>query len=187
MKVKDVIISALNNLGRQSVADTVSSDGTLDGEATETVNTLLYCFNAVEDEVARCYLPLRTEQKFTSSVGQFAYTKFSKTPVRIRRVLKDGKEIPFKLYPLYLGADATEVTVEYEYSPSKKALADTSDFLQGVIGEYAFACGVAAEYCLINGEVEAAELWENRYRQEIDAAQGRYLSARGRIPPRRWV
>lgn len=187
MKVKDVIVCALNNLGRQELAQALSTNGTLDGEQTETVNTLLYCFNAVEDEVARCYLPLLMTQTVASSNGQVPYSALLRTPVRIRRVTSDGADADFKLFPQYMLTQSGTVTVEYEYAPSKKAVTGSSDYEQGEIGEYTLACGMAAEYCLINGEVEAAELWESRYRQEIDAAQRRNISACGYIPPRRWV
>ena len=39
---------------------------------------------------------------------------------------------------------------------------------------------------LINGEVEASEAWEAKYRREIDRVQNK-LPVCGQIPPRRWV
>lgn len=185
MEVKDVIISALNILGRGELATKLSQNNELDEEGAETVNTLLYCFNAVEDELARKYMPLSTAEDLTSHSGKYYYTDFAHTPVKIKRVLANGKEIGFTLLTEYMSVNASKITVEYEFAPSKKQLDGTSDF--GLeISENLIALGIAAEYCLINGEIEAAELWEKKYRSRIDFAQSRLPSCRS-LPPRRWV
>ncbi|MDE7306904.1 MAG: hypothetical protein K2N33_05885 [Clostridia bacterium] len=186
MRVKDIIISALKILGRADLAQKLSDGGELSAEESEKINTLLYCYNAVEDEVARCYIPLAAQDDLTSGNGEFYYASFIHAPVKIKRVTADGKKIPYEKFPLYLKADAAEIKVEYDYSPRKKALDMGSEFSDGT-GEYLFACGTAAEYCLINGEVEAAALWESKYRQCIDEAQAKLLPQSGYIPPRRWV
>lgn len=187
MRVLDVIASALKNIGRRPLAETLLAGGTADDEETEVVNTMLYCFNAVEDEVARCYLPLVTKETLTSSNGAYSYSNFLHTPVRILHVFDGEKEIGYETYSTGFTADAEKVTVEFEYAPSKKLLTGYSDYWSGVAGEYLFACGAAAEYCLINGEIEAFGLWEEKYRQEIDAAQSRRPSSGGFLPPRRWA
>lgn len=186
MQVKSIIISALGLIGRQDLASSLSG-GDASAEQDETVTALLYCFNAVEDEVARCYLPLRRKEELKAKGGIYNYTLFSRPPVRIKRVLSgNGEEAPFKIFPLYMQVNRDSVTVEYEYSPLKKSLSSESDYTDGSAGEYLFACGAAAEYCLLNGEIEAAEAWESRYRTAIDEAQRRALP-RGRTPLRSWV
>ncbi|MDE6598130.1 MAG: hypothetical protein K2K60_05790, partial [Clostridia bacterium] len=182
----DIIISALKILGRADLAQKLTGSGELTTEESEKINTLLYCYNAVEDEVARCYIPLSARQNLTGANGQFYYSNFVHAPVKIKRVTSGGKRIAYEMFPLYLKADATEICVEYEYSPRKKVLEEGCEFFDGV-GEHLFACGTAAEYCLINGEVEAAALWESKYRQCIDEAQSKLLPVSGYIPPRRWV
>ena len=185
MEVKELIISALNILGRGDLAVQLSGGGELDGEGLETVNTLVYCFNAVEDEVARKYLPLTAKEELSSSNGKFNYTDFSHSPVKIKSVLAGGDAAEFELLPQYIAVNAKKITVEYDYAPSKKQLNGQSDF-GAEVGGRLFALGMAAEYCLVNGEIEAAELWEKKYRDSIDAVQSA-LPAGGVIPPRRWV
>ncbi len=185
MKVKDIIISALKISGRAEAAQKLAEGSALSEEENETVNAFLYCFNAVEDEVARRFIPLSAREVMTSGNGEYYFAGFANAPVKIKRVLSGGKKIPYERFPLYLFADAAEICVEYEYSPRKKTLDGVCDFSDGA-GEYLFAYGAAAEYCLINGEVEAAALWESKYRQCVDEAQSRLPEA-GYIPPRRWV
>ena len=86
MEVKQVIISALGILGRGDIAKSLSSDKTLDAEATDTVNVLVDCFNAVEDELARKYFPLTYKEQLSSDNGEFYYTQFSHSPVKIKGI-----------------------------------------------------------------------------------------------------
>lgn len=185
MKVKDVIISALRMLGRNPLADSLKNGSELNTEETETVDTLLYCYNAVEDEIARKYIPLTYSETIAASDGIFYFAAFARTPVAIKRVLSDGKEIEFEILSQYMKVNAKRVTIEYEFSPAKKKIDGTSDYGTEA-GEYLIAAGMVAEYCLINGEIEASEQWEQKYRQKIDRAQTQ-LPSGGYIAPRRWV
>lgn len=185
MEVKEVIISALNVLGRSGLAEKLSAGSALVGEEAEIADTLLYCFNAVEDELARKYVPLTAKEELTSYTGRFNYSDFSRPPVKIKGVYSGGEAVEYELLPQYIAANAVKITVEYEYAPSKKKLDGVSDFNCEVSG-YLMALGIAAEYCLINGEIEAAGLWEKKYREQIDFAQSK-LPHGGSIPPRRWV
>ncbi len=185
MLVKDVIISALNILGRLDLVKMLSDSVVSEGEGEETVNILLYCFNAVEDELARRYIPLNEKEELRSYTGKFKYTDFAHSPVKIKRVLVGGEQADYELTTQYIAVNADTITVEYEYAPSKKVIEGSSDF-KTEVGERLMALGIAAEFCLINGEIEASELWEKKYRERIDEVQ-RALPAGGNIPPRRWV
>lgn len=184
-KVKDAIVSALTLLGRCELAGKLSAEQELDASEQETVDVLLYCFNAVEDELARKYITLTAKEDLRSVTGKYYYTDFSRPPVKIKCVLIDGKQAAYQMFTQYLQADSVKITVEYEYSPVKKGLDGVSDFGADV-GERLFSLGMVAEYCLINGEIESAELWEKKYREAIDYNQS-LLPAGGTIPPRRWV
>lgn len=120
MLVKDVIISALNILARTDLSEALSEGGIPEGEGGETVETLLYCFNAVEDELARRYVPLSAKEELRSYSGKFKYSDFSHSPVKIKRVLVGGKEADYEQTPQYIAVNADTVTIEYEYAPSKR-------------------------------------------------------------------
>ena len=76
MIVKDVLISALKILGRGELASALIQGSALSAEDNETVETLLYCFNATEDEVARNYVPLTSCEMFTSVTDKFLLFHF---------------------------------------------------------------------------------------------------------------
>ena len=186
MKVLDVITTALTLIGRHNLVDFVTDpSNALDEDAGEVIETLLYCFNAVEDELARKYIPLVAEEQMCSADMRFFYSGFQHFPLKIKRVSADGKYIPFKVLAKYLETGAEKVTVEYEYAPSRKTMEDSSDY-ESEVGEHLIALGIASEYCIINGEAEMADRWEKKYRDKLDEVQ-RKLPVCASIPPRRWV
>ena len=185
MKVKDIIASALKLLGRADLVSALSSVSNADKEGQELINTLLYCFNAVEDELARHYIPLRAKEEMQSADTLFYFNSFGHNPVSIKRVTADGKKVKFAIFATYMQVDAKEITVEYEYAPERKELSGECDY-GAEVGEYLIALGMAAEYSLINGEAEFASQWESKYRERLDKVQ-RTLPVCEKIPPRRWI
>lgn len=186
MKVKDIIITAFNCAGRQDIAEALSSGAEMTDEQNSAVKTMTCCFNAVEYELARYYFPLEHEDVLTSATGRYNYTSFTRVPTRIIKVTADGKEIEIKRELTYFETKAPLVSVLYEYAPSAKKINDDCSFDGVTVDEGIISAGAASEYCLLNGEVSLAEIWEQRYRSRIDrASQKTYLNLR--IPPRRWV
>lgn len=201
MKVKDIIITALRFIGREDVSEklkagAVMGGGSADGdngetevfttEESEVIDTLLYCFNSVEDELARCYLPLETEEKMTSQSGVYPFGIFQKRPVKIISVKSGKKNVKYSLSQKSLNCDSGEITVRYGFAPVKKDLNGESEFSTLLSNERLVAAGTASEYCLIDGEAKLSAVWESVYRGEIEHVQRTRLSGL-RLPPRRWV
>jgi len=186
MTVKEIIRDALYLLGRVDVAEEYENGQTLDGEKSQVVKTLLYCFNAVQDELARAYFPLTKTEKANVIDGVINLTCLSEKPVRILSVYNGEYKTDWRVYPEYIKVKGDLVSVEYEYCPAKKGEEDSVSFGDVAVGPKMVAYGMSSEYCIINGEIESANTWESKYRQEIDKA---LLQKRvsGRIPPRRWV
>ena len=185
MKVKDIILRALAFAGRDDVVQAVEANK-LNDEQNEAVRTALLCFNAVEDELARCYLPLKTAEKFRSDSGEIAFAEFSERPVKILSVKTSAGECGYEVFPEKIKTRAGEVCIEYNFAPQPKKIDDESVYSETQTGISLIASGVASEFCLISGDAGAASVWETRYRREIDAVQRRKWSDK-KIPPRRWV
>jgi len=186
MTVKDIIVYAFKLLGRQDAAEAVLNGQTLDKESAEKAETLLYCYNAVEDELARYYFPVTASQQISSPSGIYLFENFNKRPVKILSVKSGGKPVAYSVYNKHFECNASTVTVEYQYAPDKKELDGKSEYDGSPVDERLLAAGVLAEYCLIGGAVKSAEAWESRYREKIDTAQKKYRASAA-IPPRRWV
>lgn len=186
MTIRDILFSALRYIGREDIALDMEGGGEPEGEASEVVQTLTYCINAAEDELARYYFPLKCTETLQSTENKtFYYADFSYTPVRILKVKSGGVDITYELQTNCVTADAKKIEITYFYAPKKKTLDDESEF--GETGDgYITALGAAAEYCLICGEASMAEVWETRYREAIDRAR-RKADAGAYVPPRRWI
>jgi len=184
MKVSEIIANALKILGRSKLAEAVEAGETLSGEGAETVKTLLYCYNAAENELAENGFPLVEEENLASVSGNFYFERFSAPVNRILSVKSGEKEVKYELFPLYIRVNAPFITVKYERPPAVKELISESDF-GGVAGAAVLSYGVVAEYFLINGEIQSSSLWEERYRTEISRIKRRVNG--NEVAPRRWV
>ena len=186
MFVSDIIVSAMRYLGMDKEADAVD-DGSYseDENLKREVGALVHCYNAVEDELARAYFPLEYEEELPVSVGTVYYSVFAHSPIKILSVTSEGKALKYTLKPRYMEVDAKTITVKYTYLPLKKQLNHTSDYTGYPVSERLMAYGVAAEYSLICGDIEASECWESRYTQEL--ARLRPITKGGQIPVRGWV
>jgi len=166
MLVKNVILGTLLLLGREDIANLLSENAELEGEAEQTVKTLMHCYNAVEDELARLYFPLTDEFNCKVQGGEVSYLSFPKTPVKIISVKSQNKAVKYRVLPTKLKTASGEVVIEYNYSPNKKSIdGQTEGSLP--ISERLLSYGIAAEFCLICGLVKDAESWESKYREEI--------------------
>ena len=186
MKIKDIIMRCLRYAGREDINAKLTSGEELDGEQAEAVETLLYCVNAVEDELARCYFPLVTSESMKNSEGVYLYSLFMRKPVRIISVKSNGKDVKYTAEASKLLTDATDIKVKYEYSPDKKELDGVSELDGKKVNEKMLAAGAASEFFLINGEMQQAEFWDGVYNGEIDRVRRKGF-AEIRFPDRRWV
>ena len=186
MLVSDVICQALAFLDMEDYLAKLNAGGDDDDEEyNRAIGALVHCYNAVEDELSRGYFPLVCSEQITVSGGKFYYTALSRTPVKIMRLLKNGRTSGFRTEPEYLAAGDGDYIIEYAYCPLEKSLQDSSDYDETTVGARLIAYGVCAEYCLITGAYEASECWEARYVRETERL--RPLPRGGHIFARRWV
>lgn len=184
MTVNQLITRTLTLIGRSDAAE--EGENATAADTLRMRRTLLLCFNAVADELARGYFPLKTVQSMSSDDGRYMFAEFPLVPYRINAVTSGGKKVPWRLRPLCIECDCKQIEVEYEYVPDRKEASDEFDYPDTAVSDIMVQYGMAAEYMLICGDAEASSAWESKYRGEID----RQLSARpvrGRVPPRRWL
>lgn len=186
MTIKKIIQNALFFSGRPDLTFALDDEENADGEAREAIDTLLFCVNAVEDELARCYIPLKASESVVTADGYIPYSKLKKRVIKVLSVKKGGELAKFTADRDGIKTCVGVVTVEYGFAPSPKGISDASEFSDAEAGECLVAAGAASEFCLIRGDAAGAQAWEKRYRHEIDAARGRMASTR-EMPPRRWV
>ena len=181
MTVREVISLAASCLGREELAKKALSE-----KAEGELETLVRCFNLVENEIALDYFPLKRTQEVAVKEGRIYYSALSSAPVNVHRVTSGGRVISFTLFPEYakLKEGATEAEVLYSYIPSEKGIDGVSEF-SGKISARLMAFGVCVEFCLCRAQYDEAAMWEKRYREALRAAN--ILRRRLCVRPRRWV
>ena len=184
ISVKNAVCAAAQTLG---IADGVEAylENQTDEVGKKDVELLVECFNRVENELALDYLPLTTEDVIVTATGEVPYLALAYPAARILCVEdENGNSLKYKLFPDRLETQVGKVKVIYTYTPSEKNVNGVSDY-QTAVSERLFVYGIAAEYSLAVGELEAASVWDKKYKEAIEAAYR--LRPVKRLRSRRWV
>lgn len=183
MTVRDIVYTAARELGLYEEVMRYVEDISDAGE--NNAEMLINCFNIVENELALDYFPLYTEEQVYNGTGKILYSQLSKTPVRITKVAdSEGQEIEYGLYADHIKTKKGAITVAYAYTPTKKGIRDTSDFVLQV-SERLIIYGVLSQYCLAMGFCEQAAMWDTKYKESIETTYR--MGKGGRMSSRRWV
>ncbi len=184
MKVKDVIILAAEEIGVVDKVKAFLSNGDATGEVM--TNTLVRCFNLVENEVALDYFPLFIEEVVLTDTGKIFFSELSENPVRVALITtSEGDRAHFTLFPEYIKLDKPDTyKIIYCYAPKKKTVNDEASFLS-TVSERLLAYGVAAEYCISCGLYEEGKVWDTKYKDALKAAYSKKPCKVMRT--RRWV
>ena len=122
----------------------------------------------------KTYCPIRREERVEITENKIYYTEFSQAPVNIRKVVCGGYLARFAAYPAYiLMSDDRQgsALVVYDCIPcTKNAFDEQSEFSEeSGVSARLLAYGVAAQYCLVNGENGRAALWDKKFRDALRA------------------
>ncbi len=183
MKVKEVILNVMRLVSNDKTADDYADGRTLDDEEKKSVNQLLRAYNLVLKEIATDYLPL--EMKETFSGGNVEFSSFSKNPLKIISVLKNGENVEYEIRPASIKIPNGEnFEITYSYMPDEQTPADDFPYYGKIVEERAFCYGIASEFCLINGRYDEASNWDSKYRRAIDTA---FKHSAKKIKGRLWL
>ena len=183
MKVKDVILLAATLLGCEEDVRYYIEDE--DEEYAQKAEMLLHCLHLVENELALDYFPLVAEQEVRADSGKIVFSNLSKDIVRVIKVMDENENsMAYQLFPSYLMTQAGTVKVVYSYTPSQKDWDENIDFTL-YVSQRLLAYGIAAEYCTAMGRLEEANIWDEKYKDAIEAAYK--VQSGGTMPSRRWV
>lgn len=184
MRVKEIIALAAQNIGRGDVKKALEAETDACGEE---IDSLLRCYNFVENEIALDYFPLKAEETFSFDGGKLPYTRFAHAPVNVHKAEGTaGNSLEFKIFPAYLllpeGAGTVKVT--YSYAPETKSLGDECAFGEKISARL-MSFGIASEFLLSLARYSESNMWQRRYQEALKAAGilRRKLSVRSR----RWV
>jgi len=171
MKIRDITRLANVMLGGKVDENAFTKD-VMDNELTTLLTdnkiliSLVECSNLVLCELAEEYLPLTAKE--TLYVNEIApYSQFNKSPLQIISARQNGN-VKYIYRPDGVEFGITgEVEVEYSYRPDKKEFLDEIEIGSTQLSERILSYGVCAEYCLLAGEYEEAQVWDKRYKDNL--------------------
>jgi hypothetical protein len=143
----------------------------LDIELTDDVRKdLVRCYNLVEQELATEYFPILEVEKFFHVEDKIYYKDFSRKPCMLKGIQDfHGDSVSFRLTPEYINLiknyDGGTFFVKYYYIPEEKELYSHSTYGAEYISILKY--GIAAEYCLIQGNFDLAAIYNQKYKERI--------------------
>ena len=143
----------------------------LEVELTDTVkDTLLRCYNIIEQELATDYFPMLEVDKFFHVDDKLHFKDFTRKPYMIKGIQDfRGDKVEYNINQEYIelkkNYDGGTFFVTYYYMPEEKALYSNCTYGAEYINIIKY--GVAAEYCIAIGDFELAKIYSDKYKERI--------------------
>ena len=167
MKVREIIRKCAVLLDDKKLSDSINS-GECTAQQQETIDLLLECMQLVNSRIAGDYLLLKDIKNIKTSTDILSLSKITNNNLyKVIKVKKNGYPISFRVMSGCLYAQSGNLEIEYAYLPEVVSIEDSIDYYSGKISERIFAYAIVSEYLSIKGNIDEAELWENKFRKAI--------------------
>lgn len=186
MKVKEIIAFACSFIGEQEIVKKLTSTEavSLTDKEQEKVDTLVRCFNLVNQEIASDYLPFLYTEEIDIDNSILNYADLDKTIINVYAVKGTfNRNVKYKAYTNYIQIFGKAKSITYSYLPDKSELDDDVEFFNGLSARN-YAYGIASEYLLCDGLSEDAEIWEERFKESLFVLSRKRSELK--LPARRW-
>ncbi len=187
MTVKDIIKLVCEFVGEREILTKLNAieEVSYTSREQEKLDTMIRCFNLVNQEIASDYLPFITKEEIDVKDSILNFSELNKQVVNVYEVKnRFGCSLRFKLFPNYMEISGHAKSIVYSYLPEDKNLSDDVEMFNGLSGRV-YAYGVASEFLLIDGLSEDAEIWEDRFKESLfvlSRRRGEHI-----LPRRSWI
>lgn len=183
MLVKDIIKLACNFTENEDLASKIENNSQLSETEGLIKDSLVNCFNLINNEIASEYLPYLKSETFIPTAFKVSFDDFSKDLIEIISVKdKNGRNLKYKKFDSYIVVFAKEVEIVYSYKPDNMTLSSSFDSL---LPERVFAYGVAREFYFTQTLFDDADIWESRFKNSLQVLVRKKSEVK--IPSRRWI
>ena len=184
MIVKDLVIYTALFIGEKELASKLENNDSLTDGENERVNTLVRCFNLVNQEIASDYLPFLHTENIDVKNSILNHSNLTKKVINIFALKGSfGQNVRYKAYPNYIEVFGHAKKITYSFLPCDLALSDTVELNCGLSARI-YAYGMASEYLLFDGLGEDAEIFEERFKESLFVLARKKSELR--LPKRRW-
>lgn len=186
MKVKEILSFACDFIGEKELKEKLESSTTVTftDKEQEKVDSLLRCFNFVNQEIASDYLPYLTTEEIDVDNSILNFNSLTKVIINVYSVKGSfGRNVRYKVFPSHIEIYGKAKSITYSYLPEDEELNDEFTFNCGLSARI-FAYGIASEYLLSDGLSEDAEIWEERFKESLFVLSRKRSETR--LPKRKW-
>lgn len=171
MKIKEILSLASFLRGNgESVKYIENGTSANAEEAQKEVDKLIKCYEIAVREIACEYYALKNTDEFDVKENKVLYSSFSILPYQIYSVEnEEGKKEQFSVLPTYVCCKNGKKKITYSYIPTHFSLEDECEFTPTPIDKRVLALAVVSEAYLVEGLIDEAILWQNRYKEALQA------------------
>lgn len=182
MLVKDVISLACEFTDNKDLIENLNND-TLTEEQSVIIDSLLNCFNLINEEISTEYVPIIKREVVKTSDFKVNFDDLSYKVLDIIDVKdKLGRKVKFKVFNEFIVAIADKIEVSYSIHPEKLTLSQENN---STLPERVFAYGVAREFFFMQSMFDDADIWEERFKNSLSVLTRKKHDIV--IPRRRWI
>ncbi len=170
MLVKDIIALACDFTENQELRKALEDNSaSLSEEQTLLRDSLVKCFNLVNNEIASEFIPIIKSELVKTKDFKIKFSDLTYKPIQIISV-KDtkGRKVKFKVFDDYVVAIANVVEVTYTTMPEEYTFEDE---ISSTLPERVFAYGIAREYYFMQTLFDEADIWEERFKNTLEILQ----------------
>mgnify|MGYP005802189387 FL=1 len=183
MLVKDIIALACDFTENSDLKKALEENEALTDEQNVLCDSLVKCFNLVNNEIASEYIPHIKSETIKTQDFRIDFSSLSYSPCQIISVRDTaGRMVKFKVFDDYIIAMANVVEVVYTTLPHELTL--QSQF-SSVLPERVYAYGIAREYYFLQTLFDDADIWEERFKNTLQVLQRKRSDTV--MPRRRWL
>lgn len=185
MTVKDILKLVCEFVGeREILAKLNLESATFSDREQEKINTMVDCFNLVNQEIASDYLPYLTKEDISVENSVINFSQLEKVVINVYEVKnRFGMSLKFTNLSNCIEVKGKAKQIVYSYLPTDKILSDEVEMLNGLSARV-FAYGIASEFLLVDGLSEDAEIWEERFKESLFVLSRK--RGEHRLPQRSW-
>ena len=168
MLVKDIIKKVVNYTNNFDLFKAVES-GTFTEEQTKEINLLVDCVNLTNSNIAANYVKLYDTKSLKVRDGLIPFSELSAQTIYDIVSVKDvnGRTVDFDILNNGLSVKVKEAIVKFTYFPEDVKYEDELTNFKIKINERIFVYGVISEYLYVKGVFDEAEIWEEKFKNEL--------------------
>lgn len=187
MEVKNIVKKVLIMIQNDSLADKISQESyTLTTYEQKEIDLIINSINLTQQNIATKYYSLIDVVKVANTTGEIKYSDITSKHIYNILSVKNAKNVNLKyvLKPTSIVTNVGDIVIKYSYFPQDVAINDNLSVLSVKINERAILYGAISEYLFVKGIFDEAEMWEKKFKDEVNQIIN--IRKNAFIPPRTW-